>query len=98
MSNLKIRPLHDRVVVQQLEAEKVSKGGIVLTGDSATKPHEGIVVAVGKGKYDARGNLVPVDVNIGDKVLFGQYVGQEAIIEGEELLILNEDEIIAILV
>ncbi len=98
MSDIKIKPLADRVVVRQLKAETVSAGGIALPGASAEKPHEGIVMAVGKGTTSPSGEITPMDVQEGDKVLFGQYVGSEATICGEEYLILREDEIIAILV
>lgn len=95
---VKIKPLNDRVVVRQLIAETVSKGGIALAGTKAEKPHEGIVVAVGKGTILPTGELVPMDIVEGDKVLFGEYAGTEATVDDEELLILTGDEIIAILV
>jgi len=98
MSEIKIRPLHDRVVVRQLEAETTTAGGIVLPGAVAEKPHEGVILAVGNGKRLPNGDIVPTDVQIGDKVLFGQYVGQEITLDGEDLLVLTEDEIIAVLV
>ena len=98
MSEVKIRPLYDRIVVQQIEAKTETEGGILLTGDTQEKPHEGIVLAAGPGHRDHKGEFVPMDVDVGDKVLFGQYVGQEATIDGETYLILTQDEIIAILV
>jgi len=98
MSEIKIRPLHDRVVLRQLEAETTSAGGIVIPGAAAEKPAEGIVLAIGKGKTLNSGEIVPMDVQIGDKVMFGKYVGQEITVDGEDLLVLNEEEIIAILV
>jgi len=97
MSKIKIRPLHERVVIRQFEAETVSAGGIVMSGTTVEKPHEGEVLAIGKGKTLPSGEVIPMDVAVGDKVLFGQYVGQEATIDGEEYLILEQDEIIAIL-
>jgi len=97
MSEIKIRPLHDRVVVRQLEAETTSSGGIVIPGAAAEKPHEGVVLAIGKGKTLQNGDIQPMGVKVGDKVLFGQYVGQEITVENEDLLILNEEEIIGIL-
>lgn len=98
MSEIRIRPLHDRVVVRQLEAETTTKGGIVLPGAAAEKPAEGIVLAIGKGKTLGTGEIVPMDVQLGDKVMFGKYVGQEITLDDEDLLVLSEDEIIAILV
>jgi len=98
MSEIKIRPLHDRVVLRQLEAETTSAGGIVIPGAAAEKPSEGIVLAIGKGKTLNTGEIVPMDVQIGDKVMFGKYVGQEITLDGEDLLVLNEEEIIAVLV
>ena len=97
MSDIGIRPLHDRLVVRQFEAESVTESGIVLTGD-AEKPHEGEVLAVGRGKSLPDGTIQPVEVQVGDKVLFGQYVGQEVTYNGEDYLLLSEEEIIAILV
>ena len=97
MSEVKIRPLYDRIVVRQIEAKTHTAGGILLAGDVQEKPHEGIVLAIGKGHLDTHGEFVPMDVDVGDKVLFGQYVGQEATIDGETYLILTQDEIIAIL-
>jgi len=98
MSEIGIRPLHDRVVVRQLEAETTSAGGIVIPGAVAEKPHEGIVLAIGSGKTLPNGDIQPMGVTVGDKVLFGQYVGQEINVDNEDLLILNEEEIIGILV
>jgi len=95
---IKIKPLNDRVVVRQIEAETVSKGGIALPGATAEKPHEGIVVAVGKGTILPTGELVPLDIEEGDKVLFGEFAGTAATVDAEEYIILTGDEIIAILV
>ena len=98
MSKVKIKPLNDRIVVRPIEVEAVSDGGIHLPGATAEKPHEGIVVAVGKGLILPTGELVPLDVAEGDKVLFGEKAGTTATVDGEEYLILTGDEIIAILV
>lgn len=98
MSKVKIRPLYNRIVVQQIEADTVSKGGIALVGTDAEKPREGIVLAVGKGNLDHEGKFAPLDVEVGEKILFGQYVGLPATIDGDEYLIITDDEIIAILV
>jgi len=95
---IKIKPLNDRVVVRQIEAETVSKGGIALPGAKQEKPHEGIVVAVGKGVILPTGELVPMDIEEGDKVLFGEFAGTPAVVDEEEYMILTGDEIIAILV
>jgi chaperonin GroES len=93
---MSIKPLHDRVVIRRLEEEKVSAGGIVLPDSAKEKPAEGEVVAVGPGKAADNGNLVAMNVKIGDKVLFGKYAGQEVKVDGEELLVMREDDIIAI--
>ena len=95
---IKIKPLNDRVVVRQLEAETVSAGGIALPGSKQEKPNEGIVVAVGKGTILPTGELVPMDIVEGDQVLFGEFAGTPATIDDEEFMILTGDEIIAILV
>ncbi len=96
MAKLKIRPLGDRVVVQQLEAEEVSKGGIILPDTAKEKPLEGKVVAVGKGKTDESGKLVPMEVKSGDKVLYGKYAGTEVTVDGSEYMILKEEDILAV--
>lgn len=93
---MSIKPLHDRVVIRRLEEEKVSAGGIVLPDSAKEKPAEGEVVAVGPGKAADNGTLVAMNVKIGDKVLFGKYAGQEVKVDGEELLVMREDDIIAI--
>lgn len=93
---MSIKPLHDRVVIRRLEEEKVSAGGIVLPDSAKEKPAEGEVVAVGPGKAADNGNLVAMNVKVGDKVLFGKYAGQEVKVDGEELLVMREDDIIAI--
>jgi len=93
---MSIKPLHDRVVIRRLEEEKVSAGGIVLPDSAKEKPAEGEVVAVGPGKAADNGSLVAMAVKAGDKVLFGKYAGQEVKVDGEELLVMREDDIIAI--
>lgn len=93
---MKIRPLHDRVIVQRIKEEEITKGGIIIPDTAKEKPSEGKVIAVGKGKLLENGTLKPLDVKKGDKVLFGKYAGTEVKIEGEDHLIMREDDIIAI--
>ncbi len=93
---MKIRPLYDRVVVRRKEEETTSAGGIVLPGSAKEKPNQGEVVAVGEGKLLESGELRPVGVKAGDKVIFGQYAGSTVKLDGEELIILNESEIFGI--
>ena len=93
---MKIRPLHDRVIVKRLEEERKSAGGIVIPDTAAEKPSMGEVVHAGPGKTDDTGKLVPIDVKSGDKVLFGKYSGQEFKLEGQDLLHMREDDIIGI--
>ncbi len=94
---MNIRPLYDRVVVRRKEEETTSAGGIVLPGSATEKPNEGEVVAVGEGKLLDNGELRPVGVKVGDKVLFGQYSGNNVKAGGEELIILNEGEIFGVI-
>jgi len=94
---MNIRPLHDRVVVRRQEEETKSAGGIVLPGSATEKPSQGEVLAVGAGKVTESGEVRPLDVKAGDKVLFGQYSGNTVKIDGEELLIMSENEIFGIL-
>ena len=89
-----ITPLHDRVVVKRIEEKESIKGGIIIPDSAKEKPQEGEVIAVGAGKRE-KGERVPLDVNVGDRVLFGKYGGSEIKIDGEELLILREEEILA---
>ena len=91
-----IRPLHDRVLVRRLEDEKKSPGGIVIPDSAAEKPMQGEVVAVGNGKIQENGAQRPLDVKAGDKVLFGKYSGTEVKVDGEELLVMREDDIMGI--
>jgi chaperonin GroES len=93
---MKVRPLHDRVIVKRVKEEEKTKGGIIIPDTAKEKPVEGKVVAVGKGKILDNGNLQPLEVQKGDKILFGKYAGTEINIEGDEHLIMREDDIIAI--
>ena len=94
---MNIRPLHDRVVVRRLEEETTSAGGIVLPDSAAEKPSQGEVLAIGSGKLLDNGDVRPLDVKVGDRVLFGQYAGSTVKIDGEELLVLSESEIFGVL-
>ena len=94
---MKLRPLHDRVIIKRIEVEAKSAGGIVLTGSAAEKSTRGEVVAVGNGRILESGEVRPLDVKVGDKVIFGQYAGSTVKIDGEELLILSESEIFGVL-
>ena len=94
---MKIRPLHDRVIVKRLEEERVSAGGIVIPDSAAEKPIQGKVVAVGKGKILEDGNVRPLDVKVGDKILFGKYSGTEVKVDGEDLLVMREEDVMAVI-
>lgn len=96
MADIKFRPLHDRVVVRRVESEAKTAGGIIIPDSAKEKPQEGEVVAAGAGARDEAGKLVPLDVKAGDKVLFGKYAGQAVKVDGEELLVIREDEILAV--
>ncbi len=93
---MKIRPLHDRVIVKRLEAEEKTASGIVIPGSAAEKPDQGEIVAVGKGKVGDDGKVRPLDVKVGDKVLFGKYSGQAFKMDGVELLQMREEDIIGV--
>jgi chaperonin GroES len=93
---VKIRPLHDRVIVKRLEEERKTASGIVIPDTAAEKPDQGEVVAVGKGKMLEDGKILPLDVKVGDKVLFGKYSGQTVKVKGEELLVMREEDIMGI--
>jgi len=93
---MNIRPLHDRVIVKRTEEEGTTKGGIIIPDSAKEKPAEGLVVAVGNGKIMENGEVKALDVKVGDRILFGKYAGTEVKIEGEEHLIMREDDIIAI--
>ena len=94
---MKIRPLHDRLVVKRVEEERTSPGGIVIPDTAAEKPIRGKVVAVGKGKILENGEVRSLDVKVGDEVLFGKYSGTEVKVEGDELLVLREDDVMGII-
>jgi chaperonin GroES len=94
---MNIRPLHDRVVLRRMEEETMSAGGIVLPGSAAEKPAQGIIVAAGNGKITDSGDVRTMDVKVGDKVLFGKYAGTEIKVDGEELLVMREDDIVAVI-
>ena len=94
---MKIRPLHDRVIVRRMEEERTSPGGIVIPDTAAEKPVRGEVVAVGPGKVNDKGEVRPMDVKPGDKVLFGKYSGTEVKVEGEELLVMREEDIMGVI-
>ena len=94
---MKIRPLHDRVLIKRVEEEKMSKGGIIIPDSAKEKPIEGKVVAVGGGKIGEDGKVRPLDVKAGDRILFGKYSGTEVKIDGEEHLILREEDILGVL-
>jgi chaperonin GroES len=94
---MKIRPLQDRVIVKRLEEEEKTKGGIIIPDTAKEKPQEGKVIAVGKGKVTEDGKVIPLDVKVGDKILFGKYSGSEIKIGGEEHLIMREEDILGII-
>ncbi|MCH8335941.1 MAG: co-chaperone GroES [Proteobacteria bacterium] len=94
---MKIRPLHDRVIVKRMDEERTSKGGIVIPDSAAEKPIKGEVIAVGKGKILENGEIRALDVKAGDKVLFGKYSGTEVKVDDEELVVMKEDDIMAII-
>ena len=94
---MKIRPLHDRLLVERLEEKEVKKGGIIIPDTAKEKPQEGKVVAVGNGKVTDEGKKVPLDVKAGDKILFGKYSGSEVKLDDKEYLIMREEDILAIL-
>ena len=94
---MKIRPLHDRVIVKRMEEERTSPGGIVIPDSATEKPIKGEVVAVGKGKVLDNGELRDLELKAGDKVLFGKYSGTEVKVDGEELLVMREDDVMAVI-
>ncbi|MCJ7558788.1 MAG: co-chaperone GroES [Gammaproteobacteria bacterium] len=94
---MKIRPLHDRVIIKRQEEERTSPGGIVIPDSATEKPIKGLVVAVGKGKILENGDVRPLDVKVGDSVLFGKYSGTEVKIDGDELLVMREEDIMAVI-
>jgi len=94
---MNLRPLHDRVILKRMEEERTSPGGIVIPDSATEKPIRGEVVAVGKGKHNDSGDVVPMDVKVGDRVLFGKYSGTEVKVEGEELLVMREEDVMAVI-
>ncbi|MGB9628975.1 MAG: co-chaperone GroES [Thermodesulfobacteriota bacterium] len=94
---MKIRPLQDRVIVKRLEEEEKTKGGIIIPDTAKEKPQEGKVIAVGKGKVTEDGKVIPLDVKVGDRILFAKYAGTEVKIEGEEHLIMREEDILGVI-
>ena len=92
---MKFRPLHDRVVVKRIDAEEKTKGGIIIPDTAKEKPQEGEVIAVGPGARDESGKLIPLDLKAGDRILFGKWSGTEIKLEGEELLIMKESDVMA---
>jgi chaperonin GroES len=94
---MKIRPLHDRVIVKRLEEERTSPGGIVIPDSAAEKPSQGKIVAIGKGKILEEGSVRALDVKVGDKILFGKYSGTEVKVDGDDLLVMREEDIMAVI-
>ena len=97
MAKLKFRPLHDRVVVKRIDAEEKSKGGIIIPDTAKEKPSQGEIVAAGPGARDENGKVTPLDVKAGDRVLFGKWSGTEVKVDGEELLIMKESDIMGVI-
>ena len=94
---MKFRPLHDRVVVKRIDAEEKTRGGIIIPDTAKEKPQEGEVIAVGPGSRDETGKLVPLDVRVGDRILFGKWSGTEVKIDGDDLLIMKESDIMGVI-
>ncbi|MGH9770342.1 MAG: co-chaperone GroES [Candidatus Acidiferrales bacterium] len=94
---MKVRPLHDRILIKRIEDTETVKGGIIIPDTAKEKPQEGEVIAVGNGKKTDEGKLIPLDVKAGDRILFGKYSGTEIKVDGDELLILREDEVLGVL-
>jgi chaperonin GroES len=94
---VKIRPLQDRVIVKRIEEEEKSKGGIIIPDTAKEKPQEGKVIAVGKGKVNDDGKITPLDIKVNDRILFGKYSGTEINIDGEEHLIMREEDILGVI-
>jgi|SRR5215831_17800134 chaperonin GroES len=97
MAKTKFRPLHDRIVVRRITAEEKTKGGIIIPDTAQEKPSQGEVIAVGPGGRDENGKLIPIDLKTGDKVLFGKWSGTEVKLDGEELLIMKESDIMGVI-
>jgi chaperonin GroES len=94
---VKIRPLQDRIILKRIAEEEKSKGGIIIPDTAKEKPQEGKIVAVGKGKVNEDGKIIPLDVKVNDRVLFGKYSGSEINIDGEEHLIMREDDVLGVI-
>ena len=94
---MRFRPLHDRVVVKRIDAEAKSAGGIIIPDTAKEKPSQGEVIAVGPGGRDEAGKLIPIDVKVGDRVLFGKYSGQTVKVKGDELLVMREEDIMGVI-
>jgi chaperonin GroES len=94
---MKIRPLHDRVIVKRVEEDRTSPGGIMIPDTAAEKPVQGKIVAVGKGRILEDGHVRPCDLNVGDKILFGKYSGTEVKLEGEDLVVMREEDVMAVI-
>ena len=94
---MKIRPLHDRLIVKRLEEERKTASGIVIPDTAAEKPDQGEVIAIGKGKVLEDGKIRPLDLNVGDRVLFGKYSGQSVKVKGEELLVMREEDVMGVI-
>jgi chaperonin GroES len=97
MAKSKFRPLHDRVVVKRIDAEEKTKGGIIIPDSAREKPSQGEITAVGPGGRDESGKLIPIDIKVGDRVLFGKWSGTEVKLDGDELLIMKESDIMGVL-
>ena len=95
--NMEIRPLHDRVIVRRVEEKKTTSSGLIIPDSSTEKPSRGEVVAAGNGRISSQGDLIPLDVKVGDTVMFGQYSGSEITVGEEKLLVMSEDEIVAVI-
>ena len=93
---MKLRPLHDRVIVERLENETKTASGIVIPDNAAEKPDQGVVLAVGPGRKNDKGDLVAMNIKVGDRVLFGKYSGQTVKVDGDELLVMKEDDLFAV--
>ena len=97
MAKIKFRPLHDRVVVKRVEADQKSAGGIIIPDTAKEKPQQGEILAIGPGGRDEAGKLIPIDVKVGDRVLFGKWSGTEVKLDGDDLLIMKESDIMGVL-
>ncbi|ALC18097.1 MAG TPA: co-chaperone GroES [Deferrimonas sp.] len=93
---MNIRPLHDRIIVERLEEETMTSGGLYIPDSAKEKPQQGLVAAVGKGKVTEDGKVLPLDVKVGDKILFGKYSGTEIKVEGKEYLMMREDDVLGV--